>query len=54
MVMIVLGPDIETPSRLRVMATGQKITIYSGMLCLFAQVIGAFFYNRRSDPIQAV
>jgi len=53
MTVMVFGPDIETPSGLRVMATGQKITIYSGMLCLFSQVLGAFYYNRRSDLIQA-
>jgi hypothetical protein len=51
-IMMVYGLDIETPSGLRILATGQKITIYSGMLCLFAQILGAFFYNRRSNLIQ--
>ena len=47
--LIMMGPDVETTSGLRVMATGQKILIYSGMLCLFIQILGAFFYNKRDD-----
>ena len=47
--LIIMGPDVETTSGLRVMATGQKILIYSGMLCLFIQILGAFFYNKRDD-----
>ena len=52
-VLMMVSPDIETTSGLRIMATGQKILIYSGMLCLFAQVLGAFFYNKRDDFRQA-
>lgn len=46
-ILMVLGPDIETRPGLRIMATGQKIIIYSGMFCLFIQVLGAFFYTKR-------
>jgi magnesium-transporting ATPase (P-type) len=52
-VLMRVSPDIETASGLRIMATGQKILIYSGMLCLFVQVLGAFFYNKRDDFRQA-
>ena len=51
--LMVAGPDIDTPSGSRIMATGQKILIYSGMLCLFVQVLGAFAYNRRDGFGQA-
>jgi hypothetical protein len=51
--LMVMGPDIETTSGLRVTAIGQKIIIYSGMLCLFVQVLGAFHYNKRNDFRQA-
>ena len=49
MALMVIGPDIETASGSRIMATGQKILIYAGMLCLFVQVLGAFHYNKRDD-----
>lgn len=52
MTLMLLGPDIETTSGLRIMVTGQKILIYSGMLCLFIQVLGAFFYNKRGDLLK--
>ena len=52
-VLMMVSPDIETTSGLRIMATGQKILIYSGMLCLFIQVLGAFFYNKRDVLKQA-
>ncbi|MGD2251718.1 MAG: hypothetical protein PVF70_02265 [Anaerolineales bacterium] len=39
------GPDIEKTKGLRMMATGQKIIIDSGMLCLFVQVLGAYRYT---------
>jgi len=51
--LMMMGPDIETNSGLRINATGQKILIYSGMLCLFVQILGAFFYNKRDDLGQA-
>ena len=47
------GPDIETTSGLRILAAGQKIVIYSGMLCLCVQVLGAFHYNKRIGQKQA-
>ena len=40
------GVDIETKRGLLIMATGQKIIIYLGMICLFIQLFGAFIYNR--------
>jgi hypothetical protein len=51
--LMMMGPDIETTSGLRITAIGQKIIIYSGMLCLFVQVLGAFHYNKRNDFKQA-
>jgi hypothetical protein len=47
--LMVMGIDIESDSGMRIMATGQKILIYSGLLCLFVQVLGVFFYNKRID-----
>jgi hypothetical protein len=52
--LMIMGSDIETTSGLRIMVTGQKILIYSGMLCLFAQILGAFHYSKREDFKQAV
>ena len=49
MVLMMMNPDIKTAPGLRMLATGQKIVIYSGMLCLFVQILGAFHYNRRSQ-----
>jgi hypothetical protein len=43
--LMMMGPDIETLAGLRMMATSQKIIIYSGMLCLFVQVLGAYRYT---------
>jgi hypothetical protein len=51
--LMMMGPDIETTSGTRIMATGQKILIYSGMLCLFVQILGAFHYNKRNNLRQA-
>ena len=51
--LIMMDLDIATKSGLRIMATGQKIVIYSGMLCLFVQVLGAFHYNKRDNFSQA-
>jgi hypothetical protein len=42
-----LGPDIDTRNGLMVLAAGQKIAIYSGMVCWFAQFLGAFAHHRR-------
>jgi hypothetical protein len=44
-----LGPDIGTREGIVVMAVGQKIAIYSGMLCWFAQFLGALEYHRRHN-----
>ena len=41
------GPDVETREGLLVLATGQKVTVYSGMICLFIQFLGAFMHHRR-------
>jgi len=43
--LMIWGPDINTRARLRLLATGQKVAIYSGMICLFIQFFGAFLYN---------
>ena len=51
--LMIIGPDVKTTYGLKIMATGQKILIYSGMLCLFVQILGAFFYNKRDDLRQA-
>ena len=51
--LMMMGLDIETTSGLRIMATGQKILIYSGMFSIFIQILGAFHYNKRDDSKQA-
>jgi hypothetical protein len=40
--LMVLGPGIDTGEGLVILATGQKIVIYSGMVCWFVQFLGAF------------
>jgi len=45
--LLFLGPDMSTREGIVVMAVGQKVTIYSGMLCWFAQFLGALEYHRR-------
>lgn len=45
--LLFLGPDISTREGIVVMAVGQKIAIYSGMVCWFAQFLGAREYHRR-------
>ena len=40
-----LGPDIDTREGLVILATGQKIVIYSGMMCWFVQFLGAYEYH---------
>jgi len=45
-VLMIFGPDIESIMGTRLLATGQKICIYSGMICMFVQVIGAYLFNR--------
>ena len=45
-VLMVLGPDPESAAGERVLATGQKVCIYSGMMCIALQVVGAYVFNR--------
>jgi hypothetical protein len=42
-----LGPDIGTREGAVILATGQKIVIYSGMTCWFVQFLGAYAYHKR-------
>ena len=51
--LMIFGPNVNTPSGLRVLAIGQKVVLYLGMLCLFIQFVGAFFYNRKHDRLPA-
>jgi hypothetical membrane protein len=44
--LMVLGPDPESALGRRVLATGQKACIYSGMICIGLQVVGAYVFNR--------
>lgn len=45
--LMVLRPDSGSPAGARLLATGQKICIYSGMLCMFIQVAAAYKINQR-------
>ncbi len=40
------GPDPDTSSGVRIQATGQKIVVYSAILCMFIQAYGAFQIER--------
>ena len=51
--LMIWGPDINTRAGLRLLATGQKVAIYLGMICLFIQFFGAFFYNKKQGVVQA-
>jgi hypothetical membrane protein len=44
--LMVVGPDLQSDTGMRLLAAGQKGCIYSGMACLFIQVIGAYQFNR--------
>jgi hypothetical protein len=44
--LMVLGPGLESTAGRRVLATGQKVCIYSGMICIALQVVGAYAFNR--------
>jgi hypothetical protein len=46
-----LGPDIGTREGLVILATGQKIVIYSGMMCWFVQFLGAYKYHISSAGV---
>jgi hypothetical protein len=41
-------PGPQTKAGLIILATGQKITIYSGMICVFIQFVGAFRYLQKN------
>ena len=45
-VLMGLELDLESTIGRRVLATGQKVCIYSGMICIALQVVGAYAYNR--------
>lgn len=45
--LMLLGPDTGTREGVMILATGQKIVIYSGMICWFVQFLGALEYHRR-------
>jgi hypothetical membrane protein len=44
--LMILGPDPESSTGGRILATGQKVCIYSGMICIGLQVVGAYLFNR--------
>jgi hypothetical protein len=46
------GPDMDTREGLLVLATGQKVVIYAGMLCWFVQFLGAYAYHQRHHQWQ--
>jgi hypothetical protein len=41
------GPDLGTTENLALLATGQKVVIYAGMLCWFVQFLGAYAHHQR-------
>ena len=45
--LMLLGPDIGTKEGLMILATGQKMVIYQGMICWFVQFLGAYEYHKR-------
>jgi hypothetical protein len=45
--LMLLGPDMDTKAGLRVLATGQKVVIYLGMICWSLQFLGAYKYHNR-------
>jgi hypothetical protein len=45
--LMLLGPSIGTKEGLMILATGQKMVIYLGMICWFVQFLGAFEYHKR-------
>jgi hypothetical membrane protein len=45
--LMVLGPDVYARKGLVILAVGQKIAIYSGMMCWFAQFMGALAFHSR-------
>jgi hypothetical protein len=51
--LMILGPDFESPAGTRILATGQKICIYSGMICIAVQVLGVRLSDRGHPADQA-
>jgi hypothetical protein len=47
--LMLLGPDIGTKEGLLILATGQKMVIYLGMICWFVQFLGAYEYHKRQS-----
>jgi hypothetical protein len=45
--LMLLGPAMGTKEGVTILATGQKMAIYLGMLCWFAQFLGAYRYHNR-------
>ena len=41
------GPDIETSRGLTIQAVGQKIVVYTGIICVVIQSYGAYQVERR-------
>jgi hypothetical protein len=44
--LMLLGPNIGTKEGLMILATGQKMVIYLGMICWFVQFLGAYEYHK--------
>lgn len=44
------GPDIETSRGLTIQAVGQKIVVYTGIICVVIQSYGAYRVERRRAP----
>jgi MFS family permease len=44
---ILFGPGMGTKAGSMILATGQKVVIYLGMMCWFVQFLGAYRYHRR-------
>jgi hypothetical protein len=50
--LMLLGPDSGTREGLVILATGQKIVIYSGMMCWCVQFLGALDYDKRHGQMR--
>lgn len=50
--LLFLGPDTSTREGIAVLAVGQKTVIYSGMICWFAQVLGARTVHRHQRALR--
>ena len=45
--LMLLGPDMGTREGLKILATGQKMAIYLGMMCWAVQFLGAYKHHKR-------